>query len=61
VNGPTVYLPGDVRRNSRAFGIPVVTEDGFQHAPECFWCDGAGTSDTCPRSIFLAEYAKTLN
>lgn len=58
MNGPTAHLPGDVRENSRAFGLPVVSDDGYNHAPECYWCDGAANRDTCPRSVFLAQYAE---
>lgn len=55
---PVVYLPGDVRDNSRAYGLPVVTEDGYNHAPECYWCDGNANPDTCPRSVALNAYVE---
>jgi hypothetical protein len=54
--GPVARLPGDVRTNSRVFGLPVVTDDGYTHAPECYWCDGTANSDTCPRSVHLNAY-----
>jgi hypothetical protein len=58
MNGPTVYLRGDVRENSRDLGLPVVSDDDFTHAPECYWCDGKANNDTCPRSIWIAEQGK---
>lgn len=59
--GPRVHLPGDVRENSRAYGLPVVDDDGYNHAPECYWCDGHANSDTCPRSIQLTEYVREFD
>jgi hypothetical protein len=62
LNGPTVRLcsddPKDVARTSRAFGLPVVSDDGYNHAPECYSCKGTADEDTCPRSVFLAEYVE---
>lgn len=57
-NAPVVHMPGDVRENSRAYGLPVVSDDGYNHAPDCYWCNGTETRDTCPRSVHLAEYSR---
>lgn len=57
-NGPVVRLRGDVRENSRIFGLPVVSDDEFNHALECYWCNGTKNTDTCPRSVYLAEYSR---
>jgi hypothetical protein len=57
-NGPVVRLPGDVATNSRVLGLPVVTDDGYNHAPGCHWCKGQANSDTCPRSVWLREYSR---
>lgn len=61
-NGPTVQLcrPDDVAAASRAYGLPVVSDDGYNHAPECYSCHGTANRDTCPRSIRLREYAAGL-
>jgi hypothetical protein len=59
-NGPVVHVPGDVAVMSRLLGIPVVSDDGFTHAPECYWCKGEANSDTCPRSIRMREQVREL-
>lgn len=57
-NGPEVRIPGDVATASRALGLCVVSDDGYNHAPECHWCKGEANSDTCPRAIYLREYSR---
>lgn len=57
-NGPRVQIcrEGEVAEASRAYRLPVVSDDGYNHAPECYSCHGEATNDTCPRSIALRKY-----
>lgn len=59
-NGPVVQIchPDQVAAASKAFGLPVVSDDGYNHSPQCHWCNGTANRDTCPRSIALAEYVR---
>ncbi len=56
--GPRVQIcqEDEVAEASRAYRLPVVSDDGYNHAPECYSCHGEANNDTCPRSIARREY-----
>lgn len=56
--GPVARLcrPEDTTTMARLLGLPVVATGRHTHAPQCPWCGGEGTSDTCPRSRHLTGH-----
>lgn len=59
MNGPRLRVIGNQRAASALLGIPVRTgDDTGRHTADCYWCDGALTVETCPRSIELRGYVE---
>jgi hypothetical protein len=62
--GPVVQIcrPHQVAAASRAFGLPVVSDDPddpYHHA-HCGGCGGTKTDDECPYAVRLKAYVDTL-